>query len=261
MKIISIINTKGGVGKTVTAVHLGAALARAGHRVLLFDIDLQHGLTTYFRVETGAVTASQVLVDGESIEDAQVALRDNLALVPATSDMEGAESELIGASGGEVRLRRAFRRFAGECASAGRELPEFVLIDCPSGWSTVTRNALLVSQAMIVPVNSEPASIHTAVATIGAVGELGEMHDHGIALLGVLLTRFRPTNLARAVAQAAQDQWGERVFRTRIRQAERVNELALSGDTTSDVSSSFGGGVAQDYALLAQEVIARGPNL
>ncbi len=258
MKIVSIINTKGGVGKTVTAVHLGSALAHAGARVLLFDIDLQHGLTTYFRAVPEGPTSAQVLVDGEPIEDALIPLRERLQLVPATSEMEGAEGELIGASGGEVRLRRALRRFISDARGSGRDLPDWVLIDCPSGWSTVTRNALLASHAMIVPVNSEPASIHTAVATIGAAGELGEMHDHEISLLGVLLTRFRTTNVARAVAQAAQSQWGDKLFGTRIRQAEKINELSISGDTIADLSQARQVGVAADYADLAREVIARG---
>ena len=258
MQVLSIVNTKGGVGKTVTTVHLGSALARAGCRVLLFDIDLQHGLSTYFRVGTPGVTSAQVLVNGEPIADAALDLRERLSLVPATSAMEGAESELIGASGGEVRLRRALRRFASESRGSGRELPDWVLIDCPSGWSTVTRNALLASDAMIVPVNSEPASIHTAIATIGAAGELGEMHDHDIKLLGVLLTRFRQTNVARGVAQAAQSQWGDRLFATRIRQAERVNELAISGEAIGDISEASGGVVASDYTALAQEVMQRG---
>lgn len=254
MNIISIINTKGGVGKTVTTVHLGSALAHFGCKVLLFDVDLQHGLTTYFREDAQGVTAAEVLVDGEPIEDATIAIRERLFLVPATSEMEGAESELIGASGGEVRLRRAFRRFASEGAS----LPDFVLIDCPSGWSTVTRNALLASSSIIVPVNSEPASIHTAVSTIGAVGELGEMHDHDIELLGVLLTRYRKTIIANTVADSAEKQWREKLFQTRIRQAEKINELSALGEAVGDVSASVGGGVASDYMALAKEVMQRG---
>lgn len=251
MNIISIINTKGGVGKTVTTVHLGAALARLGRRVLLIDIDLQHGLTTYFDIDTtGAPTTTDVLLDGAAIEDAARQLRDNLFAVPATAQMESTENELTMGAGGEVRLRRAFRRLLeNDCAF------DYVLIDCPSGYGTVTRNALLASRWLLVPVNSEPASYHTAIATIGAAGELAEYHDHSLQVLGVLITEFRATNAARTVVESARAEWNDKVFDATIRRAEKINDLGIIGQTLSD--GSKGGSVAHDYEALACEVEAR----
>lgn len=255
--IISIVNTKGGVGKTVTAVNLGAALAAQGKRVLLLDVDLQGGLSQYLGADVSGATTADVLSGGAGIEEATQQVRPNLFLIPATASMEGAEVELSGASGGEVRLRRAFKRWAQ--FRRGAELPDydFVFIDCPSGWGAVTRNALLASNAIIVPVNSEPAAVFNAVSTVASARELGEYHDHEILLLGVLLTRFRSTNAAKFIEEQAHETWGDLVFGSKIRQAERINELAMSQETLSDVGAKASGPVGADYAALAREVCER----
>lgn len=251
MTTISLINTKGGVGKTVTAVHLGAALARMNKRVLLIDVDLQHGLSRYFHLDSEGVTTTNVLLDGAALGAAALTVRKNLSVVPANSSMERAEVELAAASGGEVRLRRAMRGLRES------EAFDFCLIDCPSGWGAVTRNALLASDAMIVPVNCEPAAVDCATATEHAARELGEHHDQDVLLLGVLLTRWRATNAARAIDGHVARSWGKDVFDVRIRQAEKINELAIRGETSSDVSVSAAGVVGEDHERLAKEVIAR----
>lgn len=250
MHTLSIINTKGGVGKTVTTVHLGAALASAGQRVLLIDIDLQHGLSTYFNIDAGSgSTISDVIMRGVPVEEAAQVVRENLLIVPATAAIETAEVELSGSSGSEMRLRRALNRYAADCEDAA----DWVLIDCPSGYGALTRNALTASRGMIVPVNSEPASAHCAASTIAAARELAEYHERDLALVGVLMTRFRNTNSARATLALARAQWGQAVFETTIRQAERINDLGHTGETLSEA----GGAVASDYAALAQEVVQR----
>lgn len=254
MNIVSLCNTKGGVGKTVTAVNLGAALAQNGYSVLLIDTDLQAGMTTYFDVDiTGAPTTSDVLAGGAGLEEAAIFLRERLFLVPATSEMERSELELAAASGGEVRLKRAFRRFE----QAEHTTFDFAFIDCPSGWGAVTRNALLASEYLLVPINSEPAATTRAVQTVASARELADYHDHDLALLGVLLTRMRQTNAARTIETQACRMWPNDMFQTRIRQAERLNELAIMRETTSDVSASSAGGVGSDYALLAREILSR----
>ncbi len=243
--IISIINSKGGVGKTVTCVHLGAALARAGFSTLLIDVDMQHGLTNYFNLNTEGITTTDVLLRGANVDEAAQIVRPGLRCVPASRAIESAEIELSTLPGAELRLRRAMK-------NAGRV--DFVLIDCPSGWGAVTRNALLASGAFVVPINSEPASVTCAVDTEAGARELGAFYDDAPALLGVLLTRFRQTNAARAVASQTCRQWGKSVFETRIRQAERVNDLSIRRETASDQAS---GVVGEDYESLAREVIAR----
>jgi chromosome partitioning protein len=251
--IVSVINTKGGVGKTVTTVHLGAALAQAGHEVLLLDMDLQHGLTNYLDVEIDEQpTMSDVLLKRATMSEATRLVREKLSIVPATMKMEETERQLSSVSGGEVRLRLAMK--------AHRESgfqPDFVFADCPSGWGMVSRNAVLASDAFIVPINSEPAAYENAGLTIAAVADLDSYHERNTQLLGVLLTCYRQTNPAQAVESASEQEWGKTIFTTRIRRAEKVNELAITRKTMSDVRKRQAGGVGADYAALAGEVIAR----
>lgn len=255
MNVISVLNTKGGVGKTVTTIHLGASLAARGQRVMLIDIDLQHGLSTYFNAQTGGrATISDVLLRGAGIDEAMQELRDGLSLVPATAAMENAEVELSASAGSEVRLRRALNRFAADYDGG----PDWVLIDCPSGYGAVTRNALIASSWMLVPINSEPASVYTAISTIAAARELAEYHERNLQLLGVVMTRWRQTNSARLTLDIARKEWGESLFETTIRQAERINDLSHAGATLHDISQSSGGDVARDYEALTGEVMQRG---
>jgi chromosome partitioning protein len=253
----AIINTKGGVGKTITTVHLGAALAAAGRRVLLCDLDIQHGLSTYFDVEPeGAPTMPDVLLNDAGLSEASREVRENLFVVPATSQMERAEVELTAAPGAEVRLRRAMKKLLTASDF------DFALLDCASGWGTVARNALLASDSMLIPINSEPAAMLNAAATQAAAREVGQFYDHDVRLLGVLLTCWRETNTARDVAAQCAEQWGDALFSTKVRRAEKINELSARGETLADLRISETGklpkgGVGADYYALAQEVIQR----
>ncbi len=252
--IISVINTKGGVGKTVTTVHLGAALAQAGHEVLLLDMDLQHGLTNYLDVEIGAQpTISDVLLKRATIDEAARPVRERLSIVPATVEMEETERALI--SGGEVRLRLAMKEHLQNTSKGAA--PDFIFCDCPSGWGMVSRNAVLASDAFIVPINSEPAAFENAKTTCAAVADLDSYYERSTKLLGVLLTCYRQTKAAQAVEAASTREWKKTIFETRIRRAEKVNELAITRETMSDVKKYQAGGVGADYAALAQEVVAR----
>ncbi len=257
MKIISVCSTKGGVGKTITTVHLGAALAQAGHATLLIDIDLQHGLTSYFNRPVKGLTTSHVLVDNARIDDAACQVRDNLFLIPATEEMERTEVTLLTRGGGELFLRRAIRQFCSESEHLEIPLFDFVLIDCPSGWGAVTRNAILASNGMIIPVNSEPAAYTNAIDTERSARNLANVHEHQLSLCGVLLTRWREENASNAVAAKCEAQWKSDLFSTRIRQAAKVNELAIRRVTAGDVSKSAGGAVREDYQALANEVVER----
>ena len=251
--IISTINTKGGVGKTIMTVHLGAALAQSGHRTLLIDADAQHSLTSYFAIDARNIpTTIDVLLANTPLNDAAISVRERLDVIPSKNEMERAEVELATAAGGEVRMRRAVKSLTGY---------DFVLIDCASGWTTVTRNALLASNAFIVPINSEPGALAPARLTVAGARELSEFYDHEVALLGVLLSRHRATNVARAVETSVVKTWGEAVFKTRIRQVEKVNELSALGSTIGDVSRTAGGAVTEDFQALLKEVLKRAKKL
>lgn len=251
MKTISLCNLKGGVGKTVTTVHLGASLAALGHRVLLIDVDLQNGLTKYFDIGDIEYSTSDVLLGDCAIGDATRQVRERLSVIPSTKEMERAEYELTTAPAGELRLRRVLRHLATQ------DEYDFVFLDCPSGWGTVTRNALLSSDALIVPINSEQAARDCAHDTIEGARLLCDLHEAPTPQISVLLTRLRASNAARAVVSQTVADWGDAVYTTRIRQAEKINELAIRRAALGDVSSAEMGGVGEDYRALAKEVLAQ----
>jgi chromosome partitioning protein len=257
MFICATINTKGGVGKTATVVHAGAALAKKGYRVLLMDMDLRAGVTKHFQlkkqVEDGAPTSSEVLVGGIGLDEACIQVRDNLFVVPASGALEATETQLSRAGGGERRLRRIVTHF--------RQVKpgyfDLVFLDCASGWNTISRNAIVASDGLLVPVNSESPAIVDAVETVSLATELADYNDCSVPLLGVLLNESRATNSAQTVARLAAGAWGEAVFQSRIRKAELINELAITHQTLSDLSRSAAGDVGQDYANFACEFVQR----
>lgn len=284
--IISIINLKGGVGKTVTAVHLGASLASRGYATLLVDTDLQHGLTSYFDMDVrGQTTTSQVLLDGVPAREAVRKVREQLWVLPATPHMEIVDRELPHLSGADLRLRRALRPLDRNCgthahaiaakmpsasfvsgkgssapAAAVREPSDhpsfdFVLIDCPSGWGAIARNATLSASWLLVPIDCEPAALKSAHETQRKVDELADFYAHELRPSGALLTCWRNTKIARSVADATLEGW-EGAFETRIRRTEKINELAAFRETLSDPSiPSSASPVRDDYLALAAEVL------
>lgn len=256
MKVISVCNVKGGVTKTVTGVHLGAGLAQAGFKVLLIDNDLQMGTTGYFKIDpiqpVALPTTAEVLLDSFPIAEAVIEVRPNLFVLPASPRLETADGELPHRTGGDMRLRVAFREETFRAQGF-----DCVLIDCPSGWAATTRNAMLVSQYVLMPINSEPPALSKAVQTEGKVDELRKFFDHDISLLGVLLTCCRDTIIANRVVGNALRKWPEITFESRIRRRECVNALFALGQTVYDRNDATIADVREDYDSLTREVIKR----
>lgn len=246
---IAIINTKGGVGKTATTVHLGAALASRGLQTLLIDVDPAHGLTNYFNLAPSGATVADVLF-GAPLISAIEPVRDNLFLCPANSSLDEADARLTKSSGPEVRLWKALKKLKSE-----RHF-DFVLVDCPGAWITVSRNAVFACDAAILPINCEAAAMVNAVDTIEKVRELAELHGRDV-LAWPLLTCYRASKVPRLVEELAREQWGDDLLQTRIRRAERINESGVNRETLSDLAASAAGGVGADYNELAGEIIAR----
>jgi chromosome partitioning protein len=247
--IITLANTKGGVGKTATAAHLGGVLAQLGFSVCLIDLDKRAGLTKFFDYKPTSWTSADLLTAGAGLEEVAVQIRENLWLVPATNDIERAEIALAKGNGGEVRLKKTFRDFPGH--------HDFTFLDTPGDWNIITRNGIMASTHMIVPINSEPQAMTDAVSTIASAQDLVDYYAHDLKLMGVLLTHYRHTVAARTIEASACSRWPNEMFETRIRRAERINELAIMQQTTADVSAAIAGAVGEDYARLAREVIER----
>src|ERR1700679_1257354 len=184
-RIIAIVNQKGGVGKSTTAVNLGASLALMGRRVLLVDIDPQGNTTTGVGVDKRALDSDSysVLLDGAAIADVvQPTDVENLWILPATLALAGAEIELVTIERGEHRLKDALAATAAAY--------DIVLIDCPPSLGLLTVNALAAAQEIIIPVQAEYYALEGLSQLTTIVEQARENLNPSLTILGVLIPMF-----------------------------------------------------------------------
>ncbi len=252
MRVVAILNQKGGVGKTTTAVNLGAALALAGRRVLLVDSDPQANLTDHLGVDElmGELSVYDVLTDGASIASAVVeTATPGLSVVPADGDLAAVEQELASEIAREGRLRRALQ-----------QVPEgtydWVLIDCPPSLGLLSLNAMTAASGVIVTMQTEYFAMRGLGQLDAIVSMVQEHVNPSLKILGILPTLVSPvTRLAREVIQEITEHYGELVFSTRIRQNVRLAE-APGHQMHIFAYDPLSAGAA-DYRALAVEVEGR----
>ena len=257
-RIIAIANNKGGVGKTTTAASLGALLARAGHRVLMVDLDGQRSLTrcfigyeperTVYDAFTGPKDRALVkgcVVCGEDFDNPV----EGLDLLPSSARMGALDTELAGRTSRETFLTKILR------ALDVARTYDYVFVDCPPALGLATVNALAACNELYVPTTAEYMPIEGLKDLIDKCAEVAEDLNPDLAITGVLITRFTRCNLSEGVERALRDHFGDRVFKTRIRQNVRVAECPQARlDICAYAPDSNG---AADYAALAQEVMER----
>ncbi len=249
LRIIAIVNQKGGVGKSTTAVNLGASLALLGERVLLVDIDPQGNTTTGVGIDkrTLASDAYAVLLEHAAIADvAQPTDVENLWIVPATLRLAGAEIELVGAPHREKRLQEALEPV--------RSSFDYVLIDCPPSLGLLTVNALCAARETIIPVQAEYYALEGLSQLTTIVERVrADLNPH-LAIFGVLITMFDGrTRLATEVLDEVHRFFPERVFHTQIPRNIRLSEAPSYGKPAVLFDPKSRG--AQAYILLARETI------
>ncbi|MGH7483188.1 MAG: ParA family protein [Longimicrobiales bacterium] len=251
-RVIAIANQKGGVGKTTTAINLGACLAVAERRTLIIDMDPQSNVTSGLGIPRDEARTSiyNVLVEGVPIEDA--ILREvhfpYLDVVPSTRDLVGAEVELVGRPERERILRRAL-------ATARAEY-EFVLIDCPPSLGLITLNTLAAADTVLIPIQCEFYALEGLTQLLNTVRLVQRSLNRRLQIEGVLLTMFdQRLNLSRQVAEEAKEYFGNRVYQTSIPRNVRLAEAPSFGKpiVLYDILSAG----AQSYLALAREVISR----
>ena len=260
---IAVLSLKGGVGKTVTSAHLASAFAQS-RPTLLCDLDPQGSASNYFQADQNQsenAAINSVLLDATPLQNALLEVRPNLQLAPAGFALSEAEARLPHLPGGDLKLQRALRGYHESLSAEAeskkdkkREASTVVLIDCPSSWGALVRNAILAATHLMIPINSESAALETAIATENLVRELCENYERPMPQIGVLLTCYRNTRLARGVATAVAGRWPECAFSTVVRRVERINELTAQRATIFDVSESAGGTARTDYQALAGEI-------
>ncbi|MBL6720600.1 MAG: AAA family ATPase [Planctomycetes bacterium] len=259
MRRIAIINQKGGVGKTTTAANLGAALARAGQRVLVVDLDPQANLSMYLGVETAPEEPSSygVLCSGTRVAMAvRQTATPGLLLLPSHIDLSGAELELASTFGRETLMRDALERWVREEASEGRGV-DFLLFDCPPSLGLLSINGLCAASEVLVVAQTEFFALQGLSKLLGVIELVKQRLNPELELTGVLAALYDSRlRLAREVLGELRRFFPEQTFQTTIAANVRLAESPSHGKTIFDYAPESRG--AQDYAALAEEVLAKG---
>ena len=253
-RIFAIANQKGGVGKTTTAINLATAMAAAGERVLLVDLDPQGNASTGLGISrTDRNRGSYaLLIDGLPVEEAsRASFVPGLALVPAEADLAGAEIELVGMDRREYRLRDALTPLRQH-----PDPPGFVLIDCPPSLGLLTLNGLVAADAVLVPLQCEFYALEGISALTRTIEMVKRGFNPGLKLQGIVLTMYdRRNNLSDQVAADARGFFGSTVYETMIPRNIRISEAPSHGKPV--LLYDFRSPGAQAYVQLAGEVLRR----
>lgn len=250
--ILALANQKGGVGKTTTAVNLGAALAALNKRVLLVDLDPQANATSHLGYHRGEVERSvyNVLIGRTTVLEATVhTTRLNLDLLPAVPELAGAEVEIVGMMAREQILRKALAKVLDRY--------DYILLDPPPSLGLLTVNALTAANGVIVPVQAEYLALEGLSQLVNTLTLVQEQLNPTLQIMGLLLTMYDArTNLAADVAAEVRKHFPNQVFNSYIPRNVRLSEAPSHGSTIFELDPRSSG--AEAYAALASEVVARG---
>jgi chromosome partitioning protein len=252
-QIIAVANQKGGVGKTTTAVNLGAALAEAGRRVLVIDLDPQGNATTGLGVERQGIANNSydVMIGEAELDDAVVeSTIGGLSVIAASADLAGVEFELMERERREFLLSKAVRGRVGGF--------DEVLIDCPPSLNLLTINALVAADSVLVPLQCEFYALEGLTQLIGTIERVQRSLNPRLALQGVVLTMYdRRNNLCEMVAKDVRGHLGGKVYATMIPRNVRISEAPSHGMPVLLYDQRCAG--SQAYMQLAAEML-RGPS-
>ncbi len=254
-RIYTLVNQKGGVGKTTTAINLGAYLAEHGQRVLIVDIDPQANATSCLGIDKHGVEhgSYQALLGGMPITSLILKNdRLNLSLLPSSSSLAGAEVELVDENRRETRLRNALNTLQDDY--------DYILLDCPPSLGLLTINGLMAAQdGVIIPVQCEYLALEGLGQLTETIQKVRSALFSDLHVRGVVLTMFdRRTNLANDVVAEVNRHFPEQVFKSVIPRSIRLAEAPSYGLPISVYASESVG--AKAYNALAQELLAGDKN-
>lgn len=245
-KVISVVNHKGGVGKTTTSASLIAGLTNRGKRVIGIDMDGQANLTSLLGIGEQEENIYTALKTGNGLP---IYVNDfGAKVVPSTLDLQAAEVELSNEPGRELLLKGLLAPYLSQL--------DYVIIDCPPSLGLLTLNALTASTHVIIPIEAEPLSLKGMSTILSIIDKVKTRLNKDLQIMGVLVTKFDGRKIInREVLQTATTHYPGLVFDTKIRDNVRLAETAaLAKDIFSYDSDSNG---AKDYQALCEELIQR----
>lgn len=248
-KIMAITNQKGGVGKTTTTVNLAASLGAVKKRVLLVDLDPQGNATMGSGINKGDLELSvyDVLIGEATIAQARITSdKGKYDVLPANRDLAGAEIELVGMEGREMRLKLELQAVAHEY--------DYVLIDCPPALNLLTLNGLCAARSVMIPMQCEYYALEGLSDLVNTIRKVRESLNPELEIEGLLRTMFDPRNsLAQQVSDQLQQHFGDKVYRTVIPRNVRLAEAPSYGVPALYHDAQSKG--TQAYLALAGELL------
>jgi chromosome partitioning protein len=243
-KIISILNHKGGTGKTTSTLNLGKALNLLGHRVLLIDLDAQSNLSQSMGVEDEAETISEVF--GQKLQQLPIKkITDSFHLVPASLDLSAVEPGMYSNINSYFLLKGLL--------DSVRDGYDFILIDCPPSLGIFTQNALIASNSVLITVQAQFLALKGLDTVYNLITSVKEKLNQAITIQGLVVTQTNHTKLSKDIVASLKESFKEKVYGTTIRQNVAIAEAsAHRKDIFSYSPESFG---AIDYMNLAKEIL------